>query len=603
MFSSFVLANRKIPMRGRFKNTRGGNGRGAGEWGQYKKYDSGITPLEKEQSFKNMMPLSSTKTAKTLAVINDMIGEANKTNHHADAAALNFWKQQIVAGSAGSAAQAQFVQGFWGWLIGQGSDEDYKRTLWGKDNIAKHNSEVAAYVDQFAKKRLDYAIQLNLLSNRVPESLNAYFLYYKYIVQGNLKTLKAADGDSYVDIDPEDFLNDWEIMHAEFDIRGDVNDKPAPWKPAQAPDPVERGDAKEAADIILGIATEEEATNGGEVEDNVEWAIAYSPDGEAVDEPLTSESTSGEPTESSGKGKRSESVSEELVTADDSSYDPGAESKSVTESAEAGDADKRNKQTLKREVKQLVEENLENAAKIAALEAAAAIAEAENAARFARAPQDDSASETQTLTEDDAPAQQLAVVPPVDPVMESLIQPLPDFSADDDDDMVRAEQQLARLERREGIALRLHKLQMLQQQREAEAARMSAHTSRAQAAAPFLGETTARQVIGSAGQLTGALGGAITNALGQTASGFAAGMTQFAPKIMDDALNTAGIFGLKAPMVMEAFRLGNANAQELGQQIEADRRTLSTRLLTEDQRDEGYKQLQNAERFLLGWKK
>lgn len=189
--------------------------RGIGETvsSEDKKFGVGQNPIEQERTIDIIKPTDKATTDRLLEMINQMYPTAAPHQQQA----LDFWRIQLAQGNMTDQVKYEFLQRFHMWLLGRGNEVDTSKTMWGRGNAAVHNPQVAAYIDQFAKKRLEYALLLSLLQNRVPETLNGYYLYFKYIVNGNLKLATAADGTSFYDLSHEDFLADFDMMVQEFE--------------------------------------------------------------------------------------------------------------------------------------------------------------------------------------------------------------------------------------------------------------------------------------------------------------------------------------------------------------------------------------------------
>lgn len=147
------------------------------------KWQPGLSPLEEEEKLKVIVPTSAQQVRQinrmidTLLDANDLDPDVRK--------ALALWKTNYQMESVPDQVRRAFLEGFWCWLLGRGTDEDTRRTLWGRGNVAAHNREVAAYLELFARKRTEYAARLVLMAEHVPDTLNGFYLYYKV-------TFKAA---------------------------------------------------------------------------------------------------------------------------------------------------------------------------------------------------------------------------------------------------------------------------------------------------------------------------------------------------------------------------------------------------------------------------
>lgn len=180
-----------------------------------KKFAVGENPLEREQKLPVIMPTNQQQLESMIKMLEDLYGN-NPTEQQKQA--MELWKFQVAQGTVGDQIKFDFVRSFYFWLLGRGSDVDHKNTSWQRANVAVYNPEVAAYIDQFAKKRMDFAVQLSLLKSRIPETLLGYYLYFKYIVRGKLELRTDKEtGYSFYDISNEDFLQDWDLFKNVFD--------------------------------------------------------------------------------------------------------------------------------------------------------------------------------------------------------------------------------------------------------------------------------------------------------------------------------------------------------------------------------------------------
>lgn len=128
-----------------------------------------------------------------------------------EAKGLQIWKANLLASTIGPHVKKQFVKDFWAWLLGRGTEEDVKKTPWGRQSLAD-DPEVEQYVSMFPTKMQEYRVKLFLLASRRPLGINECYLYYKYIVRGEL----PRDASGYVVFTPE-FLKDWDAFGRDFD--------------------------------------------------------------------------------------------------------------------------------------------------------------------------------------------------------------------------------------------------------------------------------------------------------------------------------------------------------------------------------------------------
>jgi hypothetical protein len=187
------------------------------------KFRPGPTPLEREPFEKTIKPQYKDQLEQMMKLMTKYAEGADTSVQNAVA----LWKAQVQQGTFSDQVKFDFARRFYYWLLGRGTDEDHGRTMWGRGNAAVYNKEVRSYIESFSQKRLQYAQQLALLASVVPTTLNAYYLYFKYIVGGNLKRVKTDDGKTdFWDMSDEDYLADFEMFKMEFDDKTQWLGKP-----------------------------------------------------------------------------------------------------------------------------------------------------------------------------------------------------------------------------------------------------------------------------------------------------------------------------------------------------------------------------------------
>lgn len=141
------------------------------------KWQPGLSPLEEEERIKVVMPTNAQQVRQINTMIDTLMQDGNLDSDVRKALAM--WKVNYQMESVPDQVRRAFLEGFWCWLLGRGTPEQTKRTLWGRANVAAHNSEVAAYLELFARKRTEYAARLILMAEHVPDTLVGFYLYYK----------------------------------------------------------------------------------------------------------------------------------------------------------------------------------------------------------------------------------------------------------------------------------------------------------------------------------------------------------------------------------------------------------------------------------------
>lgn len=172
------------------------------------KFQPGKNPLELEDGIRVLQPTTKHLQQKMIEILDQIY----LTSSPQQKQALELWKFQLSQTNVEDQVKFQFIRRFYYWLLGRGEESDHKKTLWGRGNAAIYNGEVSSYIDAFLQKRKQFAIQLSLLRDRVPSTLVGYWLYFKYIVNGELKLVKMEDGTSFWDMSDENFLQDFDLF-------------------------------------------------------------------------------------------------------------------------------------------------------------------------------------------------------------------------------------------------------------------------------------------------------------------------------------------------------------------------------------------------------
>lgn len=136
------------------------------------KFQPGKDPLEKEESIAIIKPQNKQQRDAVIKMLTDVENKAKAQNDTTALQAIGMWKTQYEMNQLQDSVDYGFLKDWWYWLLGRASDKDAARTLWGRANVAAHNDEVAAYIELFVQKRLDYALKLISLANRVPDTIN-----------------------------------------------------------------------------------------------------------------------------------------------------------------------------------------------------------------------------------------------------------------------------------------------------------------------------------------------------------------------------------------------------------------------------------------------
>jgi len=180
--------------------------------GTQKKYAPGKDPFEVEETLKTLVPQNKRQLESTLQAWADYEAarEGGGANKPAVSVAIERWRSDIANGLIEDNIKLQFIRRFMRWLLGTGLEEDHKRTTWGRANVAAVNAEVREYLELFVNKRWDFQKKLLLLAVQLPQTLNQYYLYFKYIVDSDHEWYNPRTKE--FNIDPDDFLADWSML-------------------------------------------------------------------------------------------------------------------------------------------------------------------------------------------------------------------------------------------------------------------------------------------------------------------------------------------------------------------------------------------------------
>jgi len=170
------------------------------------KYKVGSDPLEIETTLKEMEPTALEEHKEMLKIVDLLIEKSDGEEKRA----LTVWKANLEASTIGAHVKKAFVKDFWAWLCGRGRPEDVVKTPWGRQPLTD-DPEVEAYVSLFPTKMQAFRVKLFLLASRRPLGINECYLFYKYIVRGDVN---ATDRDEAFN---SEFLKDWQQFGKDFD--------------------------------------------------------------------------------------------------------------------------------------------------------------------------------------------------------------------------------------------------------------------------------------------------------------------------------------------------------------------------------------------------
>lgn len=117
----------------------------------------------------------------------------------------NFLETQMKLNDAEATIDADFVKGFWNWLMGNGTEDEVAKTPWGR-TAPYWDAEVKEYILNIVNAYFDFreSIYKLAVAGRIGtiNGIDMYALYYKYIVHGDGG---ERPPDDYLD----DFMDGW----------------------------------------------------------------------------------------------------------------------------------------------------------------------------------------------------------------------------------------------------------------------------------------------------------------------------------------------------------------------------------------------------------
>lgn len=167
-------------------------------------------PLQMEEALNVIMPREESRKAFAREFVQINI-EQSRDPHEKQA--WLFWSVLQTMDDYADFEDHSFLVDYWSWLQGLGTDDDHDRTNWGRVPLTTFRfPDIIAYVDSFLEKKFAYASKLIKLHRYGPTNLKESYIYFKYIVRGDLNNID--DG----------FLKDWNkflsLGHDDNDAEG-----------------------------------------------------------------------------------------------------------------------------------------------------------------------------------------------------------------------------------------------------------------------------------------------------------------------------------------------------------------------------------------------
>lgn len=231
-----------------------------------KKFQAWRTQFSLEQGMDTIAQLPSIKEAEISKWLNEAIAAA--ADDPAKRTALETMLMQREFNKMEGAIDGTFYKRFLTWLMGKGQEEDHIRTPWYRQAQALELEEVRELLEAFLWEIHLVENQLLKLVWKGPQTLNEYYLYFKYVLQHQQFVLET---------DPWFFL-EWR-QYSKDNVVMDPHGKPAPYQGTielaqKGREPPARG-AGEAIEVMRDFFAQLQTVTQGEVE-NMRKAVAAS---------------------------------------------------------------------------------------------------------------------------------------------------------------------------------------------------------------------------------------------------------------------------------------------------------------------------------------
>lgn len=168
----------------------------------FKKYEVGKDPLEKEEEITVLQPLGGDEGKTYMKLLRRLLREKTRlgANYVHEARAVQFRIAAYEAEQLHGRVQKEFARDFVMWLHGRGKEKDHAKSWMGRNSLLD-DKEVAAYCHMFTVKRTEYLLKLTRLANRRPMGINEHFLFFKYVVRNEPLDAISFHSDSQLLLD------------------------------------------------------------------------------------------------------------------------------------------------------------------------------------------------------------------------------------------------------------------------------------------------------------------------------------------------------------------------------------------------------------------
>jgi len=189
---------------------------------EYKKFEVGKDPLEKEDEIAVIQPLGGDEGKQYLKLLRRLLKEKRRAgaNGQPEAAAVQFRIASYEADQLHGRVQKEFARDFVMWLHGRGKEKDHQKSWMGRASLLD-DPEVRAYCHMFTVKRTEYILKLTRLGNRRPMGINEHFLFFKYVVRNEPLDQISFHADSKLLLEET-----WDAIQTDPDTQHPVRDAP-----------------------------------------------------------------------------------------------------------------------------------------------------------------------------------------------------------------------------------------------------------------------------------------------------------------------------------------------------------------------------------------
>lgn len=199
------------------------------------------SPLQLEDGVRALLPQESDRQAFAKRFVTEQLRHADSDPERS---AWYFWLTEIQRKEALAEYDHRFFVEFVAWLLGTGRDVDHDATPWKKQPVT-HNPSVLAFLRSFTDRQHEFLealqrMQMRAHGGRMPQDINEYYLYYKYIVRGHWRDQSGQ------------FMSDWNhLMAPDHLYSGNFDREQRSWQD-------DRAEIERQKHLLDGRGTDEE---------------------------------------------------------------------------------------------------------------------------------------------------------------------------------------------------------------------------------------------------------------------------------------------------------------------------------------------------------